>query len=36
MPWQNLAIIGGLSVIVLIATGVIDIERIKKWKAGVK
>jgi uncharacterized protein (TIGR02594 family) len=36
MPWQNLAIVGGLSVIVLIATGVIDIERIKKWKAGVK
>ena len=34
MPWQNLAILGALSVVILFATGVIDIERIKKWKAG--
>lgn len=34
LEWPNLLILGGLAVIIMIATGVIDLERVKKWKAG--
>jgi uncharacterized protein (TIGR02594 family) len=36
MDWQNLLIVAGLALVVLVATGVIDLERIKKWRAGQK
>ena len=34
LPWQNLAIMGVLVVVALIALGVIDTERLKKWNKG--
>jgi len=34
LEWPNLLILGVLGVIILTATGIIDLERIKKWKAG--
>ena len=34
LEWPNLLILGVLAVVILTATGVIDLERIKKWKAG--
>lgn len=34
MPWQNILVIAGLALVVLIATGIIDIERFKKWQKG--
>ena len=34
MDWQKLLILGGLAVVILIGTGVIDVERTKKWKQG--
>jgi len=34
LDWQKLLILGGLSIVILIGTGVIDIERTKKWKQG--
>lgn len=34
IPWQSLAVISVLSVVILVAAGVIDLERLKKWKAG--
>lgn len=34
LEWPNLLILGILGVIILTATGIIDLERIKKWKAG--
>lgn len=36
MPWQNLLILAALSAVVLIATGIIDIERLRKWRRGDK
>lgn len=34
MDWQKLLILGGLAIVILIGTGVIDVERTKKWKQG--
>lgn len=34
LPWQNLAIMGVLAVIALLALGVVDVERIAKWNKG--
>lgn len=34
LPWQNLAIMGVLAVVALIALGVVDLERLKKWNKG--
>jgi hypothetical protein len=34
LEWQSILILGALAVIILTATGVIDLERIKKWNAG--
>lgn len=34
LEWPQLLIMGILALIVLVATGIIDMERIKKWKAG--
>ena len=34
LPWQNLAIMGVLTVVALMALGIIDIERLKKWNLG--
>lgn len=34
LDWQKLLILGALSIVILIGTGVIDIERTKKWKQG--
>ena len=34
LEWPQLLILTGLAVVVLVATGIIDLERIKKWKAG--
>ena len=34
LPWQNLAIMGVLTVVALMALGIIDIERLKKWNMG--
>lgn len=34
LPWQNLLIMGVLSLIALVALGVIDIERLRKWNRG--
>lgn len=34
IPWQNVLIFGALALVVMIATGVIDVERFKKWKRG--
>ena len=34
LPWQNLAIMGGLTVVAMIALGVIDLERLGKWNKG--
>lgn len=34
VPWQTLAVLGVVTLIVLIATGVIDKERIGKWNGG--
>ncbi len=34
VPWQTVAALGGLAAVVLIATVVIDAERMKKWRRG--
>jgi|DEB0MinimDraft_6_1074348.scaffolds.fasta_scaffold00298_8 N-acetyl-anhydromuramyl-L-alanine amidase AmpD len=34
LDWQKLLILGALSIVILVGTGVIDIERTKKWKQG--
>lgn len=34
LDWQKLLILGALSIVILIGTGVIDVERTKKWKQG--
>jgi len=34
LPWQNLAIMGALAVVAMIALGVIDLERLGKWNKG--
>lgn len=34
MDWQKLLILSGLAIVILIGTGVIDVERTKKWKQG--
>lgn len=34
LPWQNLAIMGALAVVAMIALGVIDLERLAKWRKG--
>ena len=34
LPWQNLAIMGALAVAALLALGVIDYERLLKWRLG--
>lgn len=34
MSWQNVLIIAAFSLVVLVATGIIDIERFKKWQRG--
>lgn len=34
IPWQTIAVLGGLSLIAMLATGVIDVERIRKWRRG--
>jgi hypothetical protein len=36
MPWQNLLILSALTLVVLMATGVIDVERVRKWRRGVR
>ena len=34
LPWQNLAIMGALAVVAMVALGVIDLERLNKWNKG--
>ena len=34
LPWQNLAIMGALAVVAMVALGVIDLERLAKWRKG--
>lgn len=34
LEWPQLLIMGVLAVVILVATGIIDMERIKKWNAG--
>lgn len=34
LDWPKLLILGGLAIVILIGTGVIDLERAKKWKQG--
>ena len=34
LEWPQLLIMSGLAIVILVATGIIDMERIKKWKAG--
>lgn len=34
LPWQNLAIMGALAVVAMMALGVIDMERLAKWNRG--
>ena len=34
IPWQTVAVLGALALVIIIATGVIDLERLKKWRAG--
>lgn len=34
LPWQTVGILAVVAVIILLATGVIDLERIAKWRAG--
>ena len=34
LPWQNLAIMGALAVVAMVALGVIDLERLGKWNKG--
>lgn len=34
LDWKQMLILAGLAVIILIGTGIIDFERIKKWKMG--
>jgi len=34
LDWQKLLILGALSIVILVGTGVIDVERTKKWKQG--
>ena len=34
LEWPQLLILAGLAVVILVATGLIDIERIKKWNKG--
>jgi hypothetical protein len=34
LPWQNLAIMGVLAVVAMVALGVIDVERLAKWRKG--
>lgn len=34
LPWQNLAIMGVLAVVAMVALGVIDLERLSKWNKG--
>jgi hypothetical protein len=34
LPWQNLAIMGALAVVAMVALGVIDLERLNKWNMG--
>lgn len=34
LPWQNLAIMGALAVVAMIALGVIDLQRFEKWNKG--
>lgn len=36
VPWQNLAVICALGVLVLLASGYITSERLKKWRQGVR
>ena len=34
LPWQNLLIIGVLSLVALVALGIVDLERLRKWNKG--
>lgn len=34
VPWQTLLVICGFTLVILLATGIIDLERLKKWKRG--
>mgnify|MGYP000055641619 CR=1 FL=1 len=34
VPWQTLAVMGAFTLIILLATGIIDLERLKKWRRG--
>jgi hypothetical protein len=34
LPWQNLALMGVLAVVAMVALGVIDLERLNKWYKG--
>lgn len=36
LPWQNLAIMGVLAVVAMVALGVIDLERLGKWNKGAR
>ena len=36
LPWQNLAIMGVLAVVAMVALGVIDMERLAKWRKGAR
>ena len=34
MPWQTVAVLGVFALVAFAATGVIDLERLKKWRGG--
>lgn len=34
IPWQTVGILAAVSLVALLATGVIDVERIRKWRRG--
>ena len=34
VPWQTIAILGGVALIIFAASGFIDKERVRKWRAG--
>ncbi len=34
MPWQTVAVFAALALVVMVATGFIDIERLAKWRKG--
>ncbi|MEM6727014.1 MAG: N-acetylmuramoyl-L-alanine amidase [Pseudomonadota bacterium] len=34
LPWQNLLILAALTLVILVASGIIDAERVKKWNRG--